>query len=246
MFNKSAKGFTLIELSIVLVIIGLIVGSIVGGQSLIKSAKQGAIVSEINSIKVAIKAFELQYDAMPGDMTDAFDYFGAVCGTDTPASSGGCNGNGDTFVNGQAEHKRAWQHLSLSEVYNSGVALQASLSSGYSESNLVHAAIDGGYYRIASSTSGLYRRGFGNYIFLATISDSGNVHAGAALDVLDARAIDRKMDDGEADRGLVFSGTGGYGVNEGQCTTGVFSNHPPSPYILSNKGINCEMAFLLD
>lgn len=61
------RGFTLIELSIVLVIIGLLVGGILVGQSLIDSAKISNFVSLISESDAAVNAFEAKYNGLPGD-----------------------------------------------------------------------------------------------------------------------------------------------------------------------------------
>lgn len=74
--NKKIEGFTLVEIAIVIVIIGLIIGGVVGGQSLIQSTKRNSVIKEYNSFKIAINAFKLEYDSLPGDMRDATDYWG--------------------------------------------------------------------------------------------------------------------------------------------------------------------------
>jgi prepilin-type N-terminal cleavage/methylation domain-containing protein len=98
------SGFTLIELSIVLIIIGLIVSGVLAGQSLIESAKLRAVANEINQFKTAYNAFQLKYDALPGDMINAQLYWGVVTN----------NGNNNKQINGNTtESIYAWQHLSL-------------------------------------------------------------------------------------------------------------------------------------
>jgi prepilin-type N-terminal cleavage/methylation domain-containing protein len=73
-----AAGFTLIELSIVLVIIGLIVGGILTGQELIKSATVRSEVSELENIETAIYAFRDKYGGLPGDLSNATAFFGTT------------------------------------------------------------------------------------------------------------------------------------------------------------------------
>jgi prepilin-type N-terminal cleavage/methylation domain-containing protein len=66
--KKSLSGFTLIELSIVLVIIGLIVGGVLVGQDLIKAAYVRAQISQIEKFNTAVNTFYGKYQALPGDM----------------------------------------------------------------------------------------------------------------------------------------------------------------------------------
>lgn len=61
------KGFTLVELSIVLIIIGLLVGGVLIGQNLIESAKLSAFVSQMQQIDAAAAIFKDKYKALPGD-----------------------------------------------------------------------------------------------------------------------------------------------------------------------------------
>jgi prepilin-type N-terminal cleavage/methylation domain-containing protein len=89
-------GFTLIELSIVLVIIGLIVGGVLVGRDLIKAAEARSIISDIEKYKTAVMTFRGKYDRLPGDCSNATTFFGASsnCGAGALAP-GTCNGNGD-------------------------------------------------------------------------------------------------------------------------------------------------------
>ncbi|MGZ6252244.1 MAG: type II secretion system protein [Candidatus Binataceae bacterium] len=65
------RGFTLIEMSIVLVIIGLIVGGILKGQELIDSARQKNVISQVDAIKAGVTTFVDRYKAYPGDFARA-------------------------------------------------------------------------------------------------------------------------------------------------------------------------------
>jgi prepilin-type N-terminal cleavage/methylation domain-containing protein len=64
------KGFTLIELSIVLVIIGLIVGGVLVGRDLINAAAIRAQISQIEQFNTAANTFKIRYGYLPGDIPD--------------------------------------------------------------------------------------------------------------------------------------------------------------------------------
>lgn len=118
-------GFSLVELSIVLVILGLLAGGILAGQSLIRAAELRSVGTEYNRWITAMTAFNDQYGAIAGDMPNATRYWGdQAAGTAACADAGvadgtpgTCNGNGDGNWGGgagaTAESIRAWQHLSL-------------------------------------------------------------------------------------------------------------------------------------
>ena len=73
MIDKWARsGFTLIELSIVLVIIGLIIGGVLAGQDLIVAAKNRAQISQIEKYQTAVRTFQSKYGYLPGDIMDPY------------------------------------------------------------------------------------------------------------------------------------------------------------------------------
>ena len=104
--NKS--GFTLIELSIVIVIIGLIVAGVVGGQQLVKQAQMRSVITEVNKYKMAVNTFRLEYGTYPGDLSNASSYWSSC----TDVSGNTCDGNGNKSVDsGSTEKVRFWEHL---------------------------------------------------------------------------------------------------------------------------------------
>ena len=68
---QSQKGFTLVEIAIVLVIIGLLLGGILKGQEMITQAKIKNVVNDFNGITAAINSYQDRYKALPGDDLNA-------------------------------------------------------------------------------------------------------------------------------------------------------------------------------
>lgn len=94
--KEKQSGFTLIELSIVLVIIGLIVGGILTGQDLIRAAEVRATLAQVEKYNTAVRTFQNKYGYLPGDIpgTQASS-FGLYYVTGGLANAAGCgDGNG--------------------------------------------------------------------------------------------------------------------------------------------------------
>jgi prepilin-type N-terminal cleavage/methylation domain-containing protein len=118
------KGFTLVELSIVILIIGLLTAGIAGGRQLIKQAELRTTIKEFNSYRQDYLTFVATYGAPPGDFAGASILWGTNC----HGTAVNCNGNGDGNIdnsdsppvgNGQGiEVYRAYKHLSLSGIAN--------------------------------------------------------------------------------------------------------------------------------
>lgn len=69
------KGFTLVEMAVVIAVVGLLIGGIIAGQSMIKTAKLQSFVKTINQWDIAVASFKTKYDGLPGD-SPAFNGFG--------------------------------------------------------------------------------------------------------------------------------------------------------------------------
>ncbi len=70
-YLKNEKGFTLVEIAIVLVIIGLLIGGILKGQTMIQNAKVKRLVNDIEGLRTAVITYQDRFNMYPGDESDA-------------------------------------------------------------------------------------------------------------------------------------------------------------------------------
>lgn len=98
---QKPSGFTLVELSIVLVIIALLVTALLGTVTMVRNAQMRATISDLQNYQHALKQFSDKYNELPGDMYDATNFWGVnPGGCPAPASTapqtGTCNGHSAT------------------------------------------------------------------------------------------------------------------------------------------------------
>jgi prepilin-type N-terminal cleavage/methylation domain-containing protein len=118
-FDMEKNGFTLVEVAIAIMIIGLLTGGVLTGKSLIDGAKVTRAVAELKSIETSPRIFKSIYNSLPGDMNDASTKLPGC--TSPPCSTNG-NGNGiigpTDWITGQnsalaanSETFTLWHHL---------------------------------------------------------------------------------------------------------------------------------------
>lgn len=99
-FPKGFHGFTLIELSIVMIIIGLITGAIFKAQDLLESARIRATLDEVSRIRIALQSYRDAYGFWPGNDPEAADRLGGNA----------ANGSGSGLIQPN-EKSQVWIHL---------------------------------------------------------------------------------------------------------------------------------------
>jgi prepilin-type N-terminal cleavage/methylation domain-containing protein len=116
--KSQQSGFTLVEIAIVLVIIGLLLGGVLKGQELINSAKVKNIANDFRVIPTYIYAFQDKFKALPGDDSGVVNHVSGATLATTPAGSignGVINGNWNSTT-GTDESALFWQHVRLANL----------------------------------------------------------------------------------------------------------------------------------
>lgn len=118
MSHRVRSGFTLIEVAIVLVVVGLLLGAILKGQELMTGARVRTIIQQHDGIRTAYMGFMDRYRQPPGDYAAASANITGVstaCGA--AGNAGGGNGDGRIDTAG-GEFILAWEHLSKAGFLN--------------------------------------------------------------------------------------------------------------------------------
>jgi prepilin-type N-terminal cleavage/methylation domain-containing protein len=182
--KKIQSGFTLIELAIVLVIIGLLLGGVLKGQELINSAKVKNMVADFQNAQIYLYGYQGKFKALPGDDAQLANHVTLGTPATTPAGTLGNFSIGGTWdsVTATDESFLFWQHVRL-----------AGLASGPTVVNnaaYIPRNADGGVVGIQSGP------------VIAGMTGSFSVCSGNILGRL-VRQIDVTMDDGETSTGNV-------------------------------------------
>ncbi len=208
--NRSEAGFTLVELAIVMIIIGLLIGGILKGQELIANAQTTATIAQIKGLDGALSTFRDKYSVLPGDLRNPSTRL-RDC-TANPCADGG-NGNGrvDTPNLGSApsnssEGTIAFVHMAAADLI-SGVDINDNTNPPIFGSALPAAKIGGGFWMGFTATgnaTGVTGMRAGHYLVLnGIISAVGGTTGG--LTASQAGQIDRKIDDGDPTSGSAYS-----------------------------------------
>jgi len=192
--KRTQKGFTLVEIAIVLVIIGLLLGGILKGQEMITQAKIKNVIADITGVSAAMYGYQDRYRALPGDDPNANRW---------TSGGGAAKGNGDGVIAGAynstaspaLESLNFWDHLRRAGfVGGAGTANPFNAVSGKmgvqtGDGNLPPAGVLG----VAAGTEQ----------FTGLILCSANLPDKIAV------SVDAQMDDGKGNSGSVRGQAGG-------------------------------------
>jgi prepilin-type N-terminal cleavage/methylation domain-containing protein len=251
------SGFSLVELSIVLVILGLLTGGILGGQALIKASEMRAITTELSTWQTAVNTFKQKYFGLPGDIINAQAFWSPAASCppapgDAPLGAATCNGNGDGDVGSATTAQRHeaflfWQHLALSGLITgefsgtsgAGGSSDHIIGTNAPTSKFGNGGWSGFYFQGGSTNQ--YDRDYGN-TFVIGGQRSPYATNGKLLTPSEAWNIDTKMDDGLPARGSTIAH---WLVNEcsaaddGSSTNNDLDAH----YRLEDDSIQCSLYF---
>jgi len=185
--KKTQTGFTLIELAIVLVIIGLLLGGVLKGQELINSAKVKNMANDFRNVPVYIYGYQDKFKALPGDDGAAENHVTSVDSGDGDGKIEGAWNSSTVTV----ESAKFWEHIRLAGLApGSTVITGATSTSGFFPTNA-----DGGRIGVTSelpiaSLPGAY--------FMCSAGILGKY----------AKQLDLTLDDGTANGGSLRATTG--------------------------------------
>jgi prepilin-type N-terminal cleavage/methylation domain-containing protein len=255
--------FTLIEMSVVLVIIGIIIGGIMFGRSVLVTSRLQTVITDADNYTSAMANFKQTFQALPGDMATATASWGYPSGAnsgDTPSYSTSCaslqgtgtqtcngDGNGQIGNSGREyESFRFWQQLHLAGMLNqslTGVAGTSGVQAATVGVNVPKGSLEGSGFSavwlgtVASGNANFIAGSYGNVLIFGG-AGSGMLTTSAILTPDQAAGIDAKIDDGAPGTGKVRSLL--YNATYAPaCTT----NATPTAYNVTSTSVACPLIF---
>lgn len=206
------KGFTLVELAIVMVIIGLLIGGILKGQELIKNASISATAAQLKAFESAYVTFVDMYAGKPGDISNARNKIRG-CNAANSCVNGDGNGfiwgtnsnnwGGAGFTDANNEKRQALKHLALADLIGGVNTAATTGADGWVQPKI------GGFLVMGESYGNeVHHRGGGNtpagiYVRQWRVATAGGTDVTTAAEIA---SLDRKIDDGVPSTGGLLLG----------------------------------------
>lgn len=183
--KSQQSGFTLVEIAIVLVIIGLLLGGILKGQELINSAKVKNLANDFRTIPTYIYAYQDKFKSLPGDDAAVASHLGATAtlGTGGTVGNGVIEGAWNAAETGTTESNVFWQHVRLANL----AAGPTVTAAGFGPTNAI-----GGRIGMSSATTALLQ--------ISGMSGTYQICSAGILGKF-AKQLDIQMDDGNTATG---------------------------------------------
>lgn len=230
---RGQSGFTLVEVAIVIVISGLLMGWVLKGQELITSARVRNLISQQDNIKAAYFGFYDRYRALPGDYREAS---GNIAGIGTACGNNG-NGDGDGRIEGASasppgdEYILAWEHLTKSGFMQGSYTCSSPESPATTPTSAFAVLLN-----VAWDTS---------YAAPAPPTARHNLKTGNQVPSDILAEIDRKIDDGNATSGSFrfsdYDGGSSPPTGPGSC----YEAAAPNIWNAKAPAANCGATYLL-
>jgi prepilin-type N-terminal cleavage/methylation domain-containing protein len=251
------RAFTLVELSIVLAIFGMIVGVILGGKAMIRASQMRSVLEQHSLFLKAVNAFQEKYNYLPGDLPNAVEYWGLaggpngdgiVCRNTASTTTATCNGDGDgkiaTVLLQGPETLRFWQHLSNAGLIE-GRFTGSYDGGGVSHLNVPQSKLISGLWvsfdlGIRSGEANFFDGEYNNSMSLGGYLGGSTIPSNVIMTTSDILGLDRKADDG-------MPGTGKFVVYGGgslsNCTTTASSSTLTATYTPATRNNGCTIIF---
>ena len=251
-YGHVERGFSLVELSIVILIIGILIAGVLKGTELIKTSKLQSLSREIGELKASFITFKDKYSSIPGDMTGAksFKWCGATNDVANP-----CNGNGNGVLDtgdgsstseytdgSSSEGAKMWIHLenaglfkgrkSLSTPSSNEQRRNCRVSNAFSDISFVASPAN-----ITHSGWDPYTKNNRHYIIAGDCSEHDSLSG--VLTPSQVAFIDDKIDNGDGDSGEILGV--GKSTDSIGCSNQNGSGSGPSDYVSSKDAAVCSI-----
>jgi len=253
----ACHGYTLLEMSIVFLIIGLIAGGIVLGADMIRATGLRTLLSERGELVSAVATFKEKYNGLPGDMRNATSYWGAAdsvastCRTTTSNSTATCNGDNDLKVGADMatavnESFRFWQQLANSGIIKgqyTGVAGSGGTYHHVGNQNALASKVENMVWGVRNldayaGDSIYFMFDYDNLLEVGLENATSEPTAGGGLTPEEAYNLDKKADDGMPASGTIIAG------RWDDCTTATSKSNLTATYDTSVTAQNCSLLFV--